>query len=174
GYEHQSIAQYPKLAERAFQISSLGKFFGVEGWKIGYCVAPAKMMDDFRRFEHVLSFSVNTPLQIAFTEIYDKRDAYQSIAGKYQKKRDFLLSSLQNSRFKMIPALGGYFQLLNYGEISDEKDTDFVQRLLVEHKIAVFPLSCFYHDATDHSYIRICIAQTDDTLAKAADILSRL
>ena len=174
GYEHQSIAQYPKLAERSFLISSLGKFFGVEGWKIGYCVAPAKMMDDFRRFEHVLSFSVNTPIQIALTEFFDKRDIYQSLAGEYQKKRDFLLSSLQNSRFKMIPALGGYFQLLNFGEISDEKDTEFVQRLLIENKVAVFPLSCFYHDATDASYMRICIAQTDETLAKAAEILSRL
>lgn len=174
GYEHQSIAQYPKLVERSFLISSLGKFFEVEGWKIGYCIAPAKMMADFRRFEHILSFSVNTPIQTALTEFFDNKSVYQSIAGNYQKKRDFLLSSLQNSRFKMIPALGGYFQLLNYEGISDNKDTDFVQHLLAENKIAVFPLSCFYHDATDHSYIRICMAQTDETLAKAAEILSRL
>lgn len=174
GYEHQSAAKYPKLVERSFLISSLGKFFGVEGWKIGYCAAPAKMMDDFRRFEHVLSFSVNTPIQIALTEIFDRRETFQSIAGKYQKKRDFLLSSLQKSRFKMIPALGGYFQLINFEKISDQKDIDFVQQLLTESKIATIPLSCFYHDASDYSYIRICMAQTDQTLSEAAEILSRL
>lgn len=174
GYEHQSIAQYPKLVERSFLISSLGKFFEVEGWKIGYCAAPVKMMDDFRRFQHVLSFSVNTPIQIALTEFFENKDFYQSIAGKYQKKRDFLLSSLQKSRFKMIPALGGYFQLINYAEISGDKDSDFVRSLLVEKKIAVLPLSCFYHDATDNSYIRICLAQTDETLLKASEILCSL
>jgi methionine transaminase len=174
GYEHQGIAQYAKLAERAFLVASLGKFFEVEGWKIGFCAAPAKMMDDFRRFQHVLSFTVNTPVQMAITGFFEHKDIYQAITAKFQQKRDFLLSSLKNSRFKMIPALGGYFQLMNYSRISGQKDTDFVQTLLTKNKIATLPLSCFYHDATDNGYIRICLAQTDETLAKAAEILCSL
>lgn len=171
GYAHQSIARYPKLAERSFLISSCGKFFEAEGWKVGFCAGPAKMMDDFRRFHHVFSFSVTHPLQVAMEDFFNHPTIYQGISAKFQKKRDFFISSLKNSRFKVVPSLGTYYQLLNYADISSVKDTEFVQELLVHKKIAVFPLSCFYHDGTDNRFIRICLAQPDETLLKAAEIL---
>ena len=40
GKQHESVARYPELAERAFVISSFGKTYHVTGWKIAYCLAP--------------------------------------------------------------------------------------------------------------------------------------
>lgn len=38
--KHQSVARFPKLAERSLITYSFGKTFHVTGWKVGYCVAP--------------------------------------------------------------------------------------------------------------------------------------
>ena len=59
GFEHQSVARFPKLAERSFIISSFGKTFHTTGCKMGYCVAPENLMAEFRKVHQFLVFSVN-------------------------------------------------------------------------------------------------------------------
>ena len=49
GYEHQSVARFPKLVERSFIISSFGKTYHATGWKIGYCLAPEALMKEFMK-----------------------------------------------------------------------------------------------------------------------------
>ncbi|NNJ71800.1 MAG: aminotransferase class I/II-fold pyridoxal phosphate-dependent enzyme, partial [Enterobacterales bacterium] len=40
---HASVLKNQRLAERSFVVSSFGKTYHMTGWKIGYCVAPAKL-----------------------------------------------------------------------------------------------------------------------------------
>jgi methionine transaminase len=173
-YEHQSIARFPKLAERAFIVSSLGKWFSTDGWKIGFCAAPSKLSSDFRLFHNVLSYSVNNPFQVAFSLLLEEPENYQSVAIKLQAKRDLLISELKKSKFMLHPSQGSYFQLLNFSKISSKKDSAFAQYLLEEKSIATVPLSFFYHDLADQKYIRICFAQPDETLLKAIEILKKI
>src|SRR5690606_26712921 len=49
GGSHLSLSAHPSLRERSFVISSFGKTFHVTGWKVGYCVAPAALMAEFRK-----------------------------------------------------------------------------------------------------------------------------
>ena len=44
GQDHQSVARFPELREQSFIVSSSGKTFHMTGWKTGYCIAPAHMM----------------------------------------------------------------------------------------------------------------------------------
>ena len=171
-YEHQSVARFPKLAERSLIISSFGKSLHTEGWKLGYCAAPAKISADFRKFHHFMSFSVNAPMQTAIYDILSQPELIQNISAQLQAKRDLLLNGLKKSRFRITPSHGTYYQLLNYCEISNVKDMEFAQELLDKHKLVVFPLSYFYHDLADLKFIRICFAQPDDLLKKAIEILN--
>src|SRR5690606_22571357 len=49
GGVHRSLSAHPALRERSFVVSSFGKTFHVTGWKVGYCVAPAPLMSEFRK-----------------------------------------------------------------------------------------------------------------------------
>src|SRR6201992_1304655 len=65
---HQSMARYPELQQRSFVIASFGKPFHATGWKVGYCMAPAYMMHEFRKVHQFLVFSVNVPIHVAIAE----------------------------------------------------------------------------------------------------------
>ncbi|MGZ4035173.1 MAG: methionine aminotransferase [Bacteroidia bacterium] len=172
--QHQSVARYPKLAERSFIISSFGKTYHTTGWKMGYCVAPKNLMAEFRKVHQFLVFSCNTPIQYALTEFLTRKDNYLELGNFYQKKRDHFISLISNSKFDFIPAAGTYFQLLNYKRLSIEKDTDYAVRLTKEFGIAAIPISVFYHESTDNNVLRFCFAKKEETLEKAAAILNKI
>lgn len=174
GYEHQSVARFPKLAERSFIISSFGKTYHATGWKIGYCVAPKKLMAEFRKVHQFVVFCVNTPIQYALAEFLKNKKNYLGLGSFYQKKRDYFNKMIKNSNFKFEPASGTYFQLLNYSDISKEKDSNFAIRLTKEFGIASIPVSMFYHHSIDNKMLRFCFAKKEETLEKAAEILNKI
>ena len=174
GHQHQSVARFPGLAERSFLVSSFGKTYHVTGWKMGYVAAPRELMNEFRKVHQFSAFVANGPLQYVFAEYMKNKDAYLQLAAFYQKKRDFFLDGLKGSRFKPLPSRGTFFQNLSYEAISEEKDTDLAVRLTKEHGVASIPVSVFYRQPPAHRVLRFCFAKSEETLAKGAEILSRL
>jgi methionine aminotransferase len=172
--QHQSVARYPSLAERSFIISSFGKTFHATGWKVGYCVAPLNLMAEFRKVHQFLVFSVNTPKQFALAEFLTQKNHYVELGSFYQKKRDYFIGLIKNSKFEFIPAAGTYFQLLSYKNLSQEKDTDYALRLTKEFGVASIPVSVFYRHQEDNSVLRFCFAKKAETLEKAAAILNKI
>jgi methionine transaminase len=172
--QHQSVARFPMLAERSFIISSFGKTYHTTGWKVGYCLAPKELMAEFRKAHQYIIFSVNTPVQLAYADYMDDQDAYLSLGDFYERKRDIFTAAISNSRFKILPSAGTYFQLLSYDSISEEKDTDFAVHLIKEYKIASIPVSVFYNIANDQKVLRFCFAKSEETLAQAAEIINKI
>ena len=174
GYEHQSVARFPKLASRSFIISSFGKTYHTTGWKIGYCLAPKALMAEFRKTHQYNVFSVNTPIQMAYADFLADQDAYLNLRHFYQEKRDLFKSLVEGSRFSTMHTAGSYFQLLGYEKISDEPDVDFAVRLTKEYKLASIPVSVFYNRKTDNKVLRFCFAKQNETLMQAAEIINRI
>jgi methionine transaminase len=174
GYEHQSVARYPKLAERSLIVYSFGKTFHATGWKTGYCVGPASLMKEFRKAHQFIVFSVNTPLQHALAEYIRNEANYYALPQFYQEKRDYFRQLITGSRFKLLPCLGSYFQLLDYSAITDEKDTEYAIRLTKEHRVASIPVSVFYNVPQDFKLLRFCFAKENEMLEKAAELLHKV
>ncbi|MCK8523746.1 methionine aminotransferase [Aquimarina sp. D1M17] len=174
GQPHESAAKFPGLVERSFITASFGKTFHTTGWKMGYCLAPAQLMEEFRKVHQFNVFCSSHPMQYALAEYLKTPEHYLSLPQFYQEKRDVFLSLLQDSRFKFIPAAGTYFQLLDYSEITDENDVTFAERLTKEHKIASIPVSVFNLNQQDDKVLRFCFAKNEDTLKKAAEILCNI
>ncbi len=174
GYEHQSVARFPSLANRSFIISSFGKTYHTTGWKMGYCLAPKQLMKEFRKTHQYNVFSVNTPIQVAMASYLEKKEAYLELGAFYQYKRDRFRENLKGSRFTLKPTAGSYFQLLGYENISEESDLTFAQRLTIEKKVASIPTSVFYNRPIDHKVLRFCFAKSDETLDRAAEILQTI
>lgn len=171
GLAHESICKYPTLAARSLIIGSFGKTFHATGWKCGFVLAPPQLTAELRKIHQFVVFAVNTPVQLAIAEYLKNPENYLHLHSFYQEKRDKFLKLIKGSRFKAIPASGTYFQLLNYAEISKEKEMAFAERLVKEFKIASIPVSSFYHKQEDNKMLRFCFAKTDETLEKAAKIL---
>ena len=173
-HKHESVCKYPSLATHSLIVGSFGKTFHTTGWKCGFVLGPPNLMAEFRKVHQFVVFAVNTPVQYAIAEFLSNQENYIHLGTFYQKKRDLFLSLVKSSRFTAVPAKGTYFQLLNYSNISDEKETDFAIRLTKEFGIASVPVSPFYHNQTDNKMLRFCFAKTTETLEKAADILCKI
>jgi methionine aminotransferase len=112
GKKHLSLCQSDELSQRTLVISSFGKTYHTTGWKVGYCAAPRTLMDEFRKIHQFIVFAVNTPVQYAYADYMHEPNHYLSLNSFYQSKRDLLISSLNNSRFKIKPAKGHIFSFL--------------------------------------------------------------
>ncbi len=171
---HQSAILKDELRERAFVISSFGKTYHNTGWKIGYCLAPEKLMTPFRKIHQFVCFSTHTPSQLAYADILQYKNDYLDLPRFYQKRRNKFLELISESRFEFSPAKGTYFQLLSYGHLDQRDDRTYAEYLTKEHKIASIPISVFYSDGYDPKMLRFCFAKGDETLEKAAKILCKI
>ena len=174
GESHQSVALYPILAERSIIISSFGETFHVTGWQIGCCIAPEEIMREFRKVHQVMVQSVNSPFQLALADYLDDKEQYMGLNRFYQQRRDMFIELMEQTRLKPVVSQGSFFQLFHYSEVSDEKDRDFVIRLIKEHGIGVMPLSAFMHEKTKKQIIRVNFAQPDEVLIEAAKRFAQL
>ena len=174
GEKHQSACLFSDLKSRSFIVASFGKTFHVTGWKIGYCCAPKQLMEEFRKVHQFNVFSVSHPMQKAIADYLKQPSHYLGLSDFYQEKRNLFLGLIKESRFKINPSQGTYFQGLNYSDITDENDVAFAKRLVKEHKIASIPLSVFNSNGQDDKVLRFCFAKNNETLKRAAEILNRI
>ena len=171
GEHHHGMATHPQLAERSVIISSFGKTYHVTGWRVGYCVAPAVLMDEICKVHQFLMFSADTPMQYAFAGHMTDPQSWLSLASFYQQKRDLLRQLLADSPFRLLPSAGSFFMLADYSHFSDESDSEMVKRLITDYGVATIPLSAFYTDGTDNKLIRLSFAKDEATLRAGAQAL---
>jgi methionine aminotransferase len=174
GETHHSMARYPELRRRSFIVASFGKPFHATGWKVGYCMAPAFLMQEFRKVHQFLVFSVNAPIQYAIAEYLKDENTYLSLPDFFQQKRDHFRKGLEQTRFQLLPCYGSYFQSVTFNNITDQKDSDFALYITKEIGVASIPTSVFYTQGTDHHVLRFCFAKRQETLDKAVDRLLKI
>ena len=172
---HASVLAHPQLRARAVAVSSFGKTYHMTGWKVGYCVAPPAISAELRKVHQYLTFSVNTPAQLALADMLREDPThYRELPAFYQRKRDVLVNALRDSRLEILPCEGTYFLLIDYSAVSDLNDVAFCQWLTKEVGVAAIPLSVFCADPFPHKLIRLCFAKQESTLLAAAERLVTL
>jgi methionine aminotransferase len=174
GIEHQSILKYPALFERSFVCFSFGKTYHCTGWKLGYCMAPANLMKEFRKVHQFNCFCCNTPQQVALTTYIQNADAYLQLGAQIQAKRDYFRTLMRETPFTSIPSHGSYFECYSYANFSQVSDKELAITLTKEFGVATIPVSAFYHNGQDHKVLRFCFAKQESTLEKAVEGLKRL
>ncbi len=169
---HESVLKYPLLRERSIAVFSFGKTFHATGWKVGYTVASENITKEIRKTHQFITFSVNTPVQLALAEYLTNPENYLHLGKFYQQKRDFFVDQIKGSSLKPLPCFGSYFQLVSYE--GKKSDTEMAEWMTKEMKLAPIPVSAFYKDKTDHQLLRFCFAKGEETLLKAGKILRNI
>ena len=171
---HQSMLRYPDLLERSFVCFSFGKVYNCTGWKIGYCIAPAPLMKEFRKIHQFNCFTCHTPVQVGLANFLSNREAYLNLSSQMQEKRDYFSKLMQNTRFELLTSHGSYFIGAKYHQISDENDFDFAVRLTKEAGVTTIPVSAFYQKGKDDKVLRFCFSKKNETLEQAVERLVKL
>jgi methionine transaminase len=169
GARHHSVLTHPELSRRSLAVFSFGKTLHATGLRVGYCVAPPELTRELRKVHQFNTFSISHPLQHAIAAYLGERpDCGSELAGFFQAKRDRLRRALAASAFRLPPAQGTYFQLLDFSGCAAPDDLAFAEALLTGARVATIPLSPFYAVREPLPFVRLCIAKRDSTLDEAA------
>lgn len=169
--KHLSMLNYPELFERSFVCFSFGKTYHCTGWKLGYCIAPKPLMQEFRKVHQFNCFSCNSPAQFALSTYLQNENAYLSLGKQLQQKRDYFRTLMQQTPFKLIPSYGSYFECYSYDGMSEMNDFDLAVHLTKNFGVATIPVSSFYKNKEDNKVLRFCFAKKETTLEKAVQKL---
>ena len=175
GEPHRSLLSHDELWERSMVICSFGKTFHATGWKLGYCAAPAHLTTEFRKVHQFTTFAVSTPMQHGIADFLTSDPGfYEALPAFYQEKRDYFCKLLAESRFRLLPARSTFFQIVDYGDISDEDDVTLAKRWTRDIGVASIPLTVFCETPFTGPRLRLCFAKDDATLEQAAERLCRI
>jgi methionine transaminase len=170
---HQSILRYPSLLARSFVCFSFGKTYSCTGWKLGYCIAPAALMQEYRKVHQFNCFTCNTPLQVALSEFINNKNAYLQMGAAIQQKKNYFEQLMQQTKFTALPTYGSYFQLYSFDGLTNETEMELSIRLTKDFGVATIPTSAFYNNSTDNKVLRFCFVKKQTTLEAAVERLMK-
>ena len=131
-------------------------------------------MAEFRKVHQFNVFTVNTPMQYGLASFMADASRHLDLPAFYQRKRDLFRNGLAQTRFKLLPSAGSYFQCVDYAAISDQNEEAFCRWLTAEVGVAAIPVSAFYQGGFEQRLARFCFAKKEETLQLALERLSRL
>jgi methionine aminotransferase len=169
GQRHHSLLTHAELRTHGFAVFSFGKTLHSTGLRLGYCIAPPELTSELRKVHQFNTFSLATAPQHALARyLAEKEGTWGEVADFFQRKRDRLRAALVGTPFKLPPAQGTFFQLVDFSSVAPPGDLAFADRLLNEALLCTIPLSPFYREPPPLSVVRLCIAKRDATLDDAA------
>lgn len=173
---HFHFAALPGMAQRTITLSSVGKTFSVTGWKVGWAVAPAVLIQAIHRVHQFMTFCGAAPLQEATAVALESGDAYyQNFLDEYIARRTFLLEALESAGLHPLPPDGTYFVMVDIRNQGFANDVAFCRHLTQEIGVAAIPPSAFYRNPADGATLaRFAFCKSQATLEKAAERLQKL
>jgi N-succinyldiaminopimelate aminotransferase len=173
---HRPLATFPGMRERTVRISSAGKTFSATGWKIGWALAPATLIDEITAVKQFLTYVSGAPFQPAVARALDEGDAWVAAAAKeLQGKRDRLADGLQ--RVGLDPALpqGTYFLTTDVRPLGYADGVEFCRDLPTRCGVVAIPHQVFYDRVeAGRPYVRWAFCKTEAVLDEAVRRLQAL
>jgi aspartate/methionine/tyrosine aminotransferase len=177
GIRHVPMATRPGMRARTITIDSIGKTFGVTGWKIGWAIAPPELTAALRGAHQFVTFCNSTPFQEAAADALSFAEASgygDELRAAYDERRRRLIAILEAAGLPPLPVTGSYFLLSDISKWSFADDLAFCRHLVTEVGVAAIPPSVFYANPRSAPRLaRFCFAKSDAALAEAAARLQR-
>lgn len=178
GASHVPIASLPGAFERTVTISSGGKTFSTTGWKVGWAIAPAPILQSIVAVKQYLTYVNGAPFQPAIAVGLGLPDSYfAAAAASLQKKRDILTAGLSRAGFGVGIPDAGYFVIADAADLGVTDAAEFARALPALAGVVAVPVTAFVsHPNRDEyrSLLRFAFCKRVDVLERAADQLAQL
>ncbi|MEE8148329.1 MAG: pyridoxal phosphate-dependent aminotransferase, partial [Longimicrobiales bacterium] len=115
GEEHVSILNYPALRERAILLDGWSKTYAMTGWRLGYGVWPADLIDHAERIQINSVSCANAATQIAAIEaLRGPQEAVEEMRTAFDERRKIIHAELNDiSGFSCVMPKGAFYAFPN-------------------------------------------------------------
>ncbi len=171
-YQHIYFATLPRMWERTISCGSLSKTYSITGWRLGYVIAPAAVIEVARKVHDFLTVGAAAPLQeAAVVGLQFGDEYYEELKAHYTKRRTLLLNGLRDIGLSFTEPQGAYYVMVDISEFGYASDMEFCEVLAEKVGVGAVPGSAFFHEDIN-SYMRLHFAKNEDTLQAALERLS--
>jgi aminotransferase len=144
---------------------------------VGWAIASPELTSAIRKVHDFLTVGAAAPLQAAgATALALPASYYTELADHYRERRDLLVGALQAAGFGCTPPAGAYYVLADITALTDEDDTAFARRLVVDPGVGAVPGSSFWRAGAPEGkrLIRFAFPKKLETLREATERLSKI
>ena len=178
--EHVCMASLPGMWERTITCNSLSKTYSATGWRLGYLVGPAEVVEGARKVHDFLTVGAAAPLQeAAVAGLALPASYYDGLRATYAHKRDLLCAGLDRAGLVHNVPAGTYFVMVSIRELLERprfagwSDTRFCEWMAEHVGVAAVPGSSFFREPVN-DLVRLHFARADDVLEEAVRRLEGL
>ena len=173
-HRHVYMNSLPGMWERTVSCSSLSKTYSITGWRLGYAIAPKRIMDRIKQFHDFSTVGAPSVLMEAAIAGLEMPDSYyEEFGAHYAHMKQLFTSGLTRIGIEYTDPQGAYFVLANIGQYLKPGQTDvaFCEEMAEKVGVACVPgTSFFMEDVND--IVRVHFAKKDETLLEALNRLS--
>ena len=172
-HEHVYASGLPGMFDHVITCNSLSKTFSITGWRLGYLIGPADVVDGARKVHDFLTVGAAAPL-LNLPESY-----YEDLRALYTRKRDKFIKGLDDIGLKHNVPAGTYFVMvdiqdfLNLPQFNGMSDLDFCEWVIKNIGVAAVPGSSFFKEDVNN-LIRLHFARSEETLDESIRRLAKL
>jgi aminotransferase len=176
GAEHIPMASLPGMRERSIVVNSMSKTYSVTGWRVGWVLAPPDLTGSIRKVHDFLTVGAAAPLQQAGVYALTQDEGYYlHLADEYRKRRDHIVTSLQQAGFRCFVPRGAYYVMTDISNFGFSDDLSFVKYMLSEIGVAAVPGSSFYsRELGGKQQVRFCFCKKYETLELTRQHLGKM
>jgi aspartate aminotransferase len=164
---HISTASLSAEAYRlTITVNGFSKSYSMTGWRLGYLGAPEPIA---KAIDAIQSHSTSNPTSFAqkggLAALLGDQTPVSDMREEFNLRRNYMLQRLSAiDRLSVVAPQGAFYILANIGSLG-LTSTNFADRLLSKHHVAVVPGIAFGNDAT----IRFSYATSLDIIKKGLD-----
>lgn len=152
----------------------ISKTYSITGWRLGYIIAPAHIIDAAKKVHDFLTVGAAAPLQeAAVVGLNFDDEYYEELQRKYTEKRDLFIKGLDELNLAYTTPQGAYYVMMDISEFNSRDDYKFCEWLAQEVGVGAVPGSSFFREDVNH-LIRFHFAKKSETLNEALNRLTAL
>ena len=155
--------------ERTVELQTLSKTYSMAGWRFGFAVGNASIIDAMSRYQAHAFSTIFGATQVAAAAALDgDQTAAADLVDVYRRRRDLVVSGLRAAGWDVIEPEGTFFVWVRVPGGADA--VDFARRLREEQRVAVAPGDGF--GARGRGFFRIGLVHDEATLAELVERLA--
>ena len=177
---HVCMASLPGMYDHTITCNSLSKTYSITGWRLGYLIGPAEVVEGAKKVHDFLTVGAPAPLQeAAVVGLNFPQSYYDGLLALYTAKRQHFLEGLDKIGLKHNIPQGTYFVMVDIQDFLDlprfagYSDLEFCEWMIREIGVAAVPGSSFFREPVNH-LIRLHFARSEETIDEALRRLSRM
>lgn len=170
GRSHVSLASLPDAYERTITISGFSKTFNMTGWRLGYSVGPAHLIEKMGLLNDLFYICAPAPQQYAMADVLPMEPAYyEELILSYGEKRRLMCETLEACGFGVAWPQGAYYVMADISLLGSGFENEAPAETLIQRAgVAAVPGASFFeHPEAGARYLRFCFAKEMDVLNDA-------